>query len=195
MVGLNTNSGTGSRLDKKSELLVKSLRAGDMQAFETVYTEYQPRLAKFVGNIVVQQETVEEVINDTMVAIWKGIDGFQGNSKLSTWIFAIAYRIAKRAQTKQDLPVSDDKLAFEESPLETPDVAAERTKLRKLLHDAFETLSPDHRSVVDLTYYHEMHYREIAVIMDCPVDTVKTRMFHARKKLKTALGGNFPDWL
>lgn len=178
-----------------SDIFIDRLRAGDMESFEALYGEYRPRLTKFISNIVAQPETVEEVINDTMVAIWKGIDKFQGNSKLSTWIFSIAYRIAIRARSRQDLPVSDDKLLYEETQLENPDVAAERNKLRALLQNAFAQLSPEHRSVVDLTYFHEMHYREIAEIMDCPVDTVKTRMFHARKKLKGLLGGSLPDWL
>ena len=58
-----------------------------------------------------------------------------------------------------------------------------------------DQLSADHRAVVDLTYFHEMGYREIAAIMDCPVDTVKTRMFHARRHLKQALTGDSSDWL
>ena len=68
-----------------------------------------------------------------------------------------------------------------------------------MLHDALITamssLSAEHRAVVDLTYFHELGYREIAEIMDCPVDTVKTRMFHARRKLKAAMPGSFADWL
>lgn len=194
MVELNTDRRLMTKPSGSNEF-VDRLRSGDMEAFEALYIEYRPRLGKFVSNIVAQPETVEEVINDTMVAIWKGVDRFQGSSKLSTWIFSIAYRIASRARSRQDLPISDDKLLYEESQLDNPDVEVERSKLQELLRGAFEQLSPEHRSVVDLTYYHEMHYREIAVIMDCPVDTVKTRMFHARKKLKGLLGGSLPDWL
>jgi RNA polymerase sigma-70 factor (ECF subfamily) len=66
---------------------------------------------------------------------------------------------------------------------------------RAVLLKAIAGLSPDHRAVVDLTYFHEIGYREIAEIMDCPVDTVKTRMFHARRHLKGMLGGALADWL
>ena len=58
-----------------------------------------------------------------------------------------------------------------------------------------QSLSPDHRAVVDLTYFHDLGYREIAEIMDCPVDTVKTRMFYARRHLKKCLEGELPDWI
>jgi RNA polymerase sigma-70 factor (ECF subfamily) len=68
-------------------------------------------------------------------------------------------------------------------------------RLGDALREAMTSLSPDHRAVVDLTYFHGMGYREIAEIVDCPVDTVKTRMFHARRRLRQALAGNFADWL
>ena len=64
-----------------------------------------------------------------------------------------------------------------------------------VLAAAMAGLSPDHRAVVDLTYFHEIGYREISEIMDCPVDTVKTRMFHARRHLRRALAGSLSDWL
>jgi RNA polymerase sigma-70 factor (ECF subfamily) len=68
-------------------------------------------------------------------------------------------------------------------------------QVQKAVLDAMETLSPDHRTVIDLTYFHEFGYKEIAEIMACPVDTVKTRAFHARRNLKEALSGSLADWL
>jgi RNA polymerase sigma-70 factor (ECF subfamily) len=70
-----------------------------------------------------------------------------------------------------------------------------RSQVREVLVRAIGELSPDHRAVVDLTYFHEFGYREIAELMDCPVDTVKTRMFHARRHLRRKLAGELADWL
>ena len=67
--------------------------------------------------------------------------------------------------------------------------------MQQAIADALAGLSPDHRAVVDLTYFHELPYRDIARIMNCPVDTVKTRMFHARRHLRTMLAGDLADWL
>jgi RNA polymerase sigma-70 factor (ECF subfamily) len=85
-----------------------------------------------------------------------------------------------------DTRVSDDPL---------PDEALYHDRLRTALMKAMDQLSADHRAVVDLTYFHGLGYREIAEIVDCPVDTVKTRMFHARRRLKQAMPGSLSDWL
>jgi RNA polymerase sigma-70 factor (ECF subfamily) len=81
------------------------------------------------------------------------------------------------------------------SPDPGPDAQLGQRRVQAILMEAIDGLSADHRAVVDLTYFHEMGYREIADIMDCPVDTVKTRMFHARRYLKRALAGELEDWL
>jgi RNA polymerase sigma factor (sigma-70 family) len=76
-----------------------------------------------------------------------------------------------------------------------PDDELHQQRLRAALMKAMDKLTPDHRAVVDLTYFHGMGYREIAEIVDCPVDTVKTRMFHARRRLKQAMTGSLVDWI
>ena len=81
------------------------------------------------------------------------------------------------------------------SPDPGPDQQLHHQRLHDALVAAMDHLSADHRAVVDLTYFHGMGYREIAEIVDCPVDTVKTRMFHARRRLKQAMSANFSDWL
>ncbi len=90
----------------------------------------------------------------------------------------------------------EDKLAdIRASDEPGPDRPLDRSQLQQVLLSAMSELSADHRAVVDLTYFHDMGYREIAQIMDCPVDTVKTRMFHARRRLRGALAGELADWL
>jgi RNA polymerase sigma-70 factor (ECF subfamily) len=138
---------------------------------------------------------VEEVLNDTMLAVWNRPDRFNGASKLSTWVFAIAYRKALNALRRQDEPVEDKGAADRPAPGGGPERELADRQAQAALMGALEILSPDHRAVVDLTYYHDMGYREIAEIMACPVDTVKTRMFHARRHLKRILSGRLADWL
>jgi RNA polymerase sigma-70 factor (ECF subfamily) len=100
-----------------------------------------------------------------------------------------------KALRGNDEPV-EDRWSEQQVSLEpTPEDAFGRQRARSLLLDAIGELSPEHRAVVEFTYFHEMGYREIAQIMGCPVDTVKTRMFHARRHLKRRLSGEFPDWI
>jgi RNA polymerase sigma factor (sigma-70 family) len=167
----------------------------DLQAFEQLYRIYQPRLARFLINLVNRPQLVEEVLNDTMTTVWQTADRFRGASKLSTWIFAIAYRKAIRIRRRWPEPVDDETLDSRVSDDPGPDKELNHRRLHDALVVAMGNLSPDHRAVVDLTYFHGLGYREIAEVMGCPISTVKTRMFHARRRLKRAFPGNLNDWL
>jgi RNA polymerase sigma factor (sigma-70 family) len=137
----------------------------------------------------------EEVLNDTMMVVWNRPESFNGSSKLSTWIFAIAYRKALKALKRQDEPIEDKDAFARPSGEASPEGELGRRQAQEVLLGAIGELSAEHRAVVDLAYFHEMGYREIAEVMNCPVDTVKTRMFHARRRLKGKLDGALADWL
>jgi len=175
--------------------LLERVRERDLRAFERLYRIYQPRLARFLFNLVQRPQVVEEVLNDTMMVVWDTADSFRGTSKLSTWIFSIAYRKAIKARLRWPDPVEDQTFDTRVSNDPGPDEELDHQRLHEALMKAMNELSSDHRAVVDLTYFHGMGYREIADIMNCPVDTVKTRMFHARRRLKQAMGGRLEDWL
>jgi len=169
--------------------------AGDLRAFEALYRLYYPRLMRFVERLTRRPALVEEVLNDTMLVVWNRADDFNGGSKVSTWIFAIAYRKALKALRRFDEPIDDESQAALVDTDPGPDLQADLWQLREALAKALDGLSAEHRAVVDLTYFHGLGYREIAQIVSCPVDTVKTRMFHARRKLRTLLAGRLEDWL
>jgi RNA polymerase sigma factor (sigma-70 family) len=176
-------------------LLIRRIVAGEARAFEELYRVYHPRLTRFLINMLRRPHLVEEALDDTMMVVWRRPESYTGASKVSTWIFAIAYRTALKALSRLDEPQED--LDAEQRPsLDAgPEQALSQRQVQKLLLNAMDKLSSDHRVVVDLTYYHEAGYREIAEIMNCPVGTVKTRMFHARQKLKDILDGQIDDWL
>lgn len=174
--------------------LLERVRARDVAAFEQLYRIYQPRLARFLFNLVQRPQLVEEVLDDTMMVVWDKAANFRGTSKLSTWMFAIAYRKAMKARSRWPDPVEQPAVDQRASADPGPDEEMQHERLHRALVAAMGTLSADHRTVVDLTYFHGLGYREIAEIMDCPVDTVKTRMFHARRRLRAAMNGSFEDW-
>ncbi len=172
--------------------LLVAVRAGDLHAFETLYRRYQPRLARFVGNLIRSSPGVEEVVNDTLMVVWDRPYSFAGASKFSTWLFAIAYRKALRARHPRLTPATGAEC---DAHVKLPDHELGQERARAAIVRAMEKLSPEHRAVIDLTYFHEAGYREISEIMDCPVNTVKTRMFHARRDLRRKLAGEFSDWI
>jgi RNA polymerase sigma-70 factor (ECF subfamily) len=175
--------------------LIARIVDGDRRAFEALYRAYYPRLSHFILRMVRRPQVAEEVFNDTLMIVWNRAATYNGQSKVSTWIFAIAYRRALSALRRQDEPMEDLSPEQQKSDEPGPEQQLDRRQVRETLSSVMRDLSHDHRTVVDLAYFHEMGYREIAEIMDCPVDTVKTRMFHARRNLRAALAGELTDWL
>jgi RNA polymerase sigma-70 factor (ECF subfamily) len=175
--------------------LIGRIAAGDLRAFEQFYRAYHARLTRFLDRMTRRRGLVEEVLNDTMFVVWNRSERFDGSSKVSTWIFAIAYRKALKALQRLDEAVEDDMLDERPAIGAGPEQQAQTRRVNAQLGRALDNLSIDHRSVVELTYFHGMGYREIAQIVDCPVDTVKTRMFHARRRLRALLAGDAEDWL
>ncbi len=197
--GARANAGSrqagaqGQRPDEAR--LIDKIAEGDVRAFEELYRAYHPRLTQFLINMTRRMHLVEEILDDTMMVVWERPESYAGASKFSTWIFAIAYRKALRALRRNDEPVEDPAADLRASAEPWPDHELERVQTHELLFGALGELSPEHRAVVDLAYFHEAGYREIAEIMNCPVDTVKTRMFHARRRLRSKLAGDFSDWI
>ncbi len=169
--------------------LLRRVAAKDREAFERLYRHYHPRLFRFLFRFTRRVELVEEILNDVMFIVWQKAGGYEGRSRPSTWIFGIAYRRAlKRLDRHQRIA---SRTAPEEAaePIERrqPEDLLSRKQLKEALHNALEAISAEQRAVVELTYFHGYSYREIAQIVECPVNTVKTRMFHARRRLRELL--------
>jgi RNA polymerase sigma-70 factor (ECF subfamily) len=166
--------------------LLLDIQNGDEKAFERFYLTYYPRLHRFILRVTHRPDTVEELIQDTLMVVWEKPDGFDHSCKVSTWVFGIAYRKSLKSLVKAgkrsdhlDLDEFADVLA---DPSPTAALVMENANW---IEDSLARLPPDQRAVVELTFHHGLHYREIAEILGCPENTVKTRMFHARKKLQS----------
>ncbi len=169
--------------------LIRAVAAGDRQAFARFYGRYRRKIARFVSRLTWRTDVVEETVNDTMVAVWQGAALFRGGSRVSTWVMGIAYRTTlKRLRYVARRP--EEELTDRSTPVATeqPDDALARAQGSARIRVALDRLSPEHRAVVELTFYDDYNYQEIAVIVGCPENTVKTRMFHARRRLKRLLG-------
>ena len=163
-------------------VLLGRTRRGDRAAFSELYRLYQPRLYGYLRRLMANPAAVEEVLDDVMFVVWKDARRFRGNSAVSSWIFGIAYRkalTAMRTEGRYQAPLDRN--------TDASTVAGAPERQAEWIQAALMQLSADHRQVVELTYFGGFTYREIAEIADCPVNTVKTRMFHARRRLKVLL--------
>ncbi|MEM1400882.1 MAG: sigma-70 family RNA polymerase sigma factor [Pseudomonadota bacterium] len=178
--------------DATDDRLIGEIACGDVQAFERLYRGYFKRLIGFALRMTDRTDLAEEIASDTLMAVWRGAKSFESRSRPSTWIFGIAYRITTKAldRSSRHQDVSDNEI--------TEDLAGSVSGIRQLenlfikdqLARAMRGLSAEHRASIELTYYYGYSCSEIAEIMDCPIGTVKTRMMHARAKLKQLLTAN-----
>ena len=175
----------GGASDARERLLVAAVAGEDRDALGELYREYHPRIFKFVFRLVRNYDIAEELVNDVMLCIWRGASRFRGSAKVSTWVFGIAYRQAMRRVAKKELKTVDDFDPDQAIARDVPNVERE-----DWVRSAIDALPSVQRAAVILVFYLGLTYEEAAEIADCPVNTIKTRMFHARRKLRDALGGD-----
>ena len=176
--------------DARDNGLLQRIANKDREAFEQLYQQYHPRLIRFVSPILrdCPAASSEEVTNDTMFVVWRRSAEFRGDSKVSTWIFGIAYRTAL-SERKKHLAKCQNINDIDPDQVNQPCKEQQQVNLHNLLATAMNLLSLEHQTVVKLTFWDGFSYAEIAKTMDCPVNTVKSRMHYAKSKLKDVLPG------
>jgi RNA polymerase sigma-70 factor (ECF subfamily) len=178
-----STSASGYSANERECALLARIAARDSTAMSELYLLYHRRLARFLMRITTRYELAEEIINDTFWVIWQHAGDFRGASRVSTWILGIAYRRGLKSLSRAGPPPADTDI---ETELGTEE-PAQREELNDWLDMALQRLPLEQRMVIELAYHVGHSCEEIASIMQCPVNTVKTRMFHARRKLKVHL--------
>lgn len=173
--------------DKEDERLMRLVADGDRAAFAASHRRVYAQVYRFALRMVQAPDRAEEVANDTMVAVWSGAARFEFRSKVSTWIFGVAYRIAlrtlKRNRFERRLMDIDDMPELEDANAAAPEAFLDKRRVAR----ALSTLPADLKAVVELTYFYGFSYPEIGEILSCPVGTVKSRMHAARARLREVL--------
>ena len=169
-------------LDARDRQLLIGVASGDQDAITELYNIYFPRLFRFLYGLSRDYGLTEEVVNDVMLIVWRSADKFRGSSKVSTWILGIGYRQCVKKLRKHRLPLVDQR--------ETPEPGFDSSKsveLDDVISKALVELSPEHRMMIESVLFLGMTYVEVAEVAGCPVNTAKTRVHNARKKLRAAL--------
>ena len=167
--------------------LLRRVQAGDRLAFRQLFFGYYRRLSRFLARLTNDQQLAEEIINDTLMVVWRGAERFDARSRVSTWIFGIAYRLAIKAfgkrKARTDAGESARILFAQDS--QNGDGDLNGIELGELLERALRCLTAEQRAVLELAYVMGYSCAEIAAIVDCPVNTVKTRLFYARERVRS----------
>ena len=166
--------------------LLDRVAQGDTGAFESLFRRYRPRLRRYLDRRTRAPELIDEIVNDTMLVVWRRAATFDLRSCASTWIIGIARRVGLKATASARPPVETCE-AERADETNLPEHRLAQRELQSRLADALRALSAEQRAVNELAYFKGLSCREIAGVLGCPADTVKTRMFHARRRLKVLL--------
>jgi RNA polymerase sigma-70 factor (ECF subfamily) len=168
--------------------LVDRVAKGDRAAVRLLFMRHHARIYRFVARQTGSEMMADDIANEVFLELWKQAPSFEGRSEVSTWLLGIArFKALSMLRKKKEDWIDDDDAAQVPDSADTPEVVTMKEDKAAALRRMIDALPEEHRTVIDLAYYHGQSVTEIGEVLDIPVATVKTRMFYARKKLGEAL--------
>jgi RNA polymerase sigma-70 factor, ECF subfamily len=169
------------------EDLIKHIAKGGRRALEVLYARHRVKLYRFLLRLTNNEATAEDTLSDVFFDVWQQAGRFEARSSVSTWLFAIArFKALSVRRQRQHLELGPEEEMIED-PGDDPENLLQKADKGKHIEHCLKLLSAPHREVLDLVYYHENSIKEVGEILRIPENTVKTRMFHARKRLSELL--------
>jgi len=166
------------------ETLIEMIAAGNKEAMRLLFARHNVKVFRFILRIVGNEATAEDLVNEVFVEVWRNAGKFEARSQASTWILGIArFRALSSLRRRVYEELDDESAEAIEETGDNPEAALQKSDRRAVLLNCLTQLSSTHREVIDLIYYHEQSIEDIARITGAPLNTVKTRAFHARKRL------------
>jgi RNA polymerase sigma-70 factor (ECF subfamily) len=174
--------------DNSDETLIGLIADGDKRAMQVLYARHNVRVYRFILRLTGNQSLAEDLVSEVFLDVWRQADGFESKSQVSTWLLAIArYKALSALRRRTDEHLDDQMAASIEDTADNPETAVGTKNRNTIVQKCLTQLSPAHREVIDLVYYHEKSVDEVAKIVGVPAATVKTRMFYARSKMADLL--------
>jgi RNA polymerase sigma-70 factor (ECF subfamily) len=176
--------------DSSDEALIALMADGDKRAMQVLYARHNVRVYRFIIRLTSNPSLAEDLVSEVFLDAWRQAATFESKSQVSTWLLAIArYKALSALRRRTDDHLDDQMAASIEDTADSPETAVGIKDRNSIVQKCLIQLSPAHREVIDLVYYHEKSVDEVAQIVGVPPATVKTRMFYARSKLADLLKG------
>jgi RNA polymerase sigma-70 factor (ECF subfamily) len=170
------------------EDIIQAIATGSQSAMRTLYARHHVRVFRFIARLVFDSSRAEDLVSEVFLTLWQQASTFENRSRVSTWIFSIARFKALTARgRRQESQLDEAATEMVADTAETPEQTVLHTDRNTQLRSCIAQMSPEHREVIDLVYYHDKSVEEVAEIIQMPKNTVKTRMFYARKRLARIL--------
>jgi RNA polymerase sigma-70 factor (ECF subfamily) len=194
LTNLSGKAATASSRQRLDKTLLESIAAGDKFAMQVLFQRHNVRVYRFVLRLIGNASLAEEIVSEVFLEVWRHAVTFEAKSQVTTWLLGIAHHKSISAlRRRSDIHLDDDMAAAIADPCEDAETVLDREDRSKIIRRCLTQLSPLHREIIDLVYYHEKSADEVARIVGAPKSTVKTRMFYARShmaKLLKAAGVN-----
>lgn len=171
--------------------LLGRVAGGDRLAFRILWDRHHAGLYRHCARVMNDPSLAEDLVNDVMTEVWRIAGTYAGRAQVGTWMFAILHnKMVSWMRKRRESELPEDAADIFADPRPSPGEVAETGDMARLLRELIGRLGPDHREVLMLTYYQEMPVAEIAFVLGIPENTVKTRLFYARQRLKAMLDGH-----
>jgi len=175
------------------EVLIRRIAGGDQLAMQTLFVRHRVALYRWLLRLVGDEALAEDLLSNVFLDVWRHAAKFEVRSSVSTWLLAIARHKAMSAlRRRTNDPLDDEIMAEIPDNADSAEVILQKQDDIAVLRQCLTQLSPAHREIIDLVYYHEKSIAEVAEIIGAPQNTVKTRMFYARKRVTELLECHLP---
>ena len=170
------------------EALVARIASGDTLAMQSLYARHSTRVYRFLVRLVRDPTSAEDLMSDVFFDVWQQAARFEGRSSVTTWMLSIArFKALSQLRKRPHESLEPEAAEAIEDEADTPEILLQKVGKAEAIRRCLAGLSTEHREVIDLVYYHERSVEEVAEIVGVPAGTVKTRLFHARKRLSEQL--------
>ena len=172
------------------DMLLESIADGNRTSMHILYCRHNVRVYRFILRIVRDATTAEDLVSQVFLDVWRTAGQFQGRSQVSTWLLSIArFKALTAMRQRRFEDIDQEDVRQIPDSCDTPETSLDRSDTSAILRACVQKLSPAHREIITLVYYHEKSVEEVGQIIGIPQSTVKTRMFYARKQLADLLKG------
>jgi RNA polymerase sigma-70 factor (ECF subfamily) len=173
-----------ARESSSDKALIRRIAAGDQSAMRALFARYRVALYRWLLRLVDDETLAEDLLSEVFLDVWRHAASFEARSSVSTWLLAIArYKALSARRRRTDAELDEATVSTVPDNVDDPEVILQKKNRAEALRQSLPRLSPEHREVIDLAYYHGKSVKEIAEIVGINEATVKTRMLYARRKL------------
>ncbi len=175
--------------------LMRRIAAREDMALCELYAAYGQRLYAYALRLTNEPALAEDIVQDALVIVWRTAGRYRGEGRLAAWLLGIVHHTAIKAMRHRSIPISDEMVTGLPAPTDSPETQTQANQQAQWVRDGLQSLSPEHRAVLELVFYQGLSLDETAKVCNCPLGTVKSRLSYARQHLRGILSRqNVEEW-